>query len=431
MSQIIKIEKLVFGGQALGTMEDGRKIFIWNALPGEEVEVEIIKKKKNFIEATATNIIKASPDRIPATESHYLSCSPWQIMTAEAENHEKINVAKEVFQKIGGFSLPDDIQITSDENIYHYRNKIEYSFWEVDGVTHPAFYDRGGHYRNPIEPCQLASKEINETTQIILDWINQSKLPQRIFKTVVVRSNQAGETVAALFIKDEIEIIAPPKLTGNFVGLQIYYSDPRCPASRPDKLLYSEGQDYLIENIKGVNLKYGLLSFFQVNAPIFTAALNDIEEHLPKNLDLIDLYSGVGSISLPLKRPTTLVEINDEAVNYANDNINLNKLKNCEAILKPAEKATDVITSDKLLIVDPPRAGMHDDVVSKILEVKPPQIIYLSCDLATQARDIAKLLPQYKIKFAKLYNFFPRTPHIESLIILEKINTSTTSSPSL
>jgi tRNA/tmRNA/rRNA uracil-C5-methylase (TrmA/RlmC/RlmD family) len=237
---------------------------------------------------------------------------------------------------------------------------------------------------------------------------------------MIVRSNLKGETVAAIFIKDRVNLTSPLQLQDKFIGLQVYYSDPRCPASRPDELLYSKGQDYLIENIKGVDLKYGLLSFFQVNIPIFTQALDDIEKQIPANLNLIDLYSGVGSISLPLKRPTTLVEINDEAVDYANDNIELNSLTDCQAILKPAENATEVITNDKLLIVDPPRAGMHDDVVDKILEAQPPQIIYLSCDLATQARDIAKLLPTYKVKFAKLYNFFPRTPHIESLIILTK-----------
>jgi 23S rRNA (uracil1939-C5)-methyltransferase len=416
----IIIDKLVFGGQALGNMSDGRKVFVWNALPGEEVEINVLKKKKNMMEAIATKIIKPSPNRIPATEAHFLSCSPWQILSAEAENIEKINVAKEVFQKIGGFELPADIEIAGDNNLYQYRNKIEYSFWEEDGKVFPAFYDRGAHYRHPIDLCNLASKEINTTAQLILDWINQSDWPLRAFKTMIVRSNLKGETVAAIFIKDRVNLTSPLQLQDKFIGLQVYYSDPRCPASRPDELLYSKGQDYLIENIKGVDLKYGLLSFFQVNIPIFTQALDDIEKQIPANLNLIDLYSGVGSISLPLKRPTTLVEINDEAVDYANDNIELNSLTDCQAILKPAENATEVITNDKLLIVDPPRAGMHDDVVDKILEAQPPQIIYLSCDLATQARDIAKLLPTYKVKFAKLYNFFPRTPHIESLIILTK-----------
>jgi 23S rRNA (uracil1939-C5)-methyltransferase len=178
----------------------------------------------------------------------------------------------------------------------------------------------------------------------------------------------------------------------------------------------------LEEELFGTKLRYGLFSFFQVNVPIFKDALEDIGNFVD-DTDLVDYYSGVGSIGLALHdkcQKLTLVESNPEAVEYATENIKINKLKNCEAICKPAELIIDLITSDKTLIFDPPRAGLDKRIVEKVLAELPKKIIYLSCDLSTHARDIGLLKEKYNIKFLKLYNFFPRTAHIEGLCVLEK-----------
>ncbi|MBP7992343.1 MAG: class I SAM-dependent RNA methyltransferase, partial [Candidatus Magasanikbacteria bacterium] len=204
----------------------------------------------------------------------------------------------------------------------------------------------------------------------------------------------------------------------------LYYSTHKSPASVPTELLYSEGQDYLIATILGTQLKFGLLSFFQINIPIFTEAVKDIAAFIGPKDSVLDFYSGVGAISLPLakNRPRTiLVESNPEAVEYAKQNIALNNLTNAEAHCMPAEKITELIDSDSTIIVDPPRAGLHDKVTLALLNKRPPRIVYLSCDLATQARDVQRLSESYKPIFIKLYNFFPRTPHIEGLVVLERI----------
>ena len=135
---------------------------------------------------------------------------------------------------------------------------------------------------------------------------------------------------------------------------------------------------------------------------------------------VIDLYSGVGSIGLTIGGDdVTLVEINEHAVREMRENIS--RLgKNATAVLAPSEKALDYIASDATVIVDPPRAGMHADVIAKLLEVAPERIIYLSCNPVTQARDVALLSASYGIRAHEGYNFFPRTPHIEHLVILDK-----------
>ncbi len=417
---IIKIEKLINGGQALGTTRDGRKAFVWNALPGETVVIQITKNKKNYIEGVAEKIIIASPYRQPPAEDHFLSCSPWQILSYNEENNWKIKLGQELYQGIGKFT-PNTLSIDSMPQEMGYRNKIEYNFWENDNHLNFAFHERGKKYRYAIDHCQLASPAINQTAKLILDWLNQTLSDKRLVKSLIVRSNLAGETIAALFIKQEYDFPIWPLLNENFIGFHVYLSDYRCPASRPDKLVFSQGQNFLTEKINNLSLRYGLLSFFQVNIPIFQKTLNDIEKRLIKNRAILDLYSGVGAISLPLNKHVKkleLVEINAEAIAYAKINIEKNKIKNAQTFLLPAEKSLELITEEKTIIVDPPRAGLHPAVIEKLLLEKPQQIIYLSCDLATQARDLNLLLPDYKIDFQKLYNYFPRTPHIEGLTIL-------------
>lgn len=414
---------MVNGGQCLGR-SDSKVIFAWNALPGEETEVELSKNKKDFAEGTTVSWTNTSPDRATPREDHFLICSPWQIMTYDAENKFKREMSAEALVRIGGLDLKDELQIVSLPAQFGYRNKIEYSFaTTADGVA-LGFFERGEHLHTAIEECALASTAMNKTAKIILAWINEVKIPIRSLKSLIVRGNQAGETIAALFIKDKLEFVNYPVLASGWLGFQLYYSDHRCPASRPDALLYSVGQNYLTEKLGSTKFQFGLLSFFQINVPMFELALNDIASFVKADDFVLDYYSGTGAIGIALAgncKKVILVESNPEAVEYAQINIQTNKLEQkCEAVLKPAEKMLELIKSDTTLVFDPPRSGLHEDVVNRALEQKPERIIYLSCNVATQARDIKLLSAGYQVKFLKLYNFFPRTPHVESLCMLEK-----------
>ncbi len=419
----VTIEKLIFGGQGF-TRINGKACFVWNALPGETVEIEMLKNKKEYIEAVAKKIIVASPDRIEPKDPNFLSTSPWQIMNYEKENEWKKEIALEVYKRIGKEAFADvhpDL-IFDAEKYYSYRNKMEFSFAvDTAGRTCLGFFERGKKVRYAVEKSELADDAINETAANILEWVRAHEITMRSLKSLIIRSDGAGKTIAALFIKDKLAFTDYPKLTDNFIGFQLYYSTHKSPASVPTELLYTEGQDYIMIPLRGINFKVGLLSFFQVHLPVFERALDDIYAHIPEHSNLLDLYSGVGSIGLPLhKRATqvTLVDNNTEAIQYATENIALNKIKNAEAICKPTEDIISLITSDSIVILDPPRAGLHHRVVERILEAKPKTIIYLSCDLSTQARDIFLLHPTYNISFSRLYNFFPRTPHIEGLCVL-------------
>ena len=417
-----KIEKLVFGGQALAHL-NGRTVFLWNALPDEEVEFIITRKHKGILEGIATKIISPSPYRIEPQENHYLSCSPWQIIDFKEENYWKIQIAREVYKKVAPKEILDSLDIEFDEeNKYNYRNKIEFSFTRDKGQLALAFFEREARKHVAVDGCILAPPEINLVAQKILKWLNSERISPENLKTLIIKSNRQNKIIAALFIKTTLSFENYPELDENFIGFEIYYSEPQSPVALPTMLVYSSGQNSLGDEIVGVGLEYGIFSFFQINTPLFIRALKDIKGFIDKGNDVVDFYSGVGAISLPLANGVgklILIDSGEESVNYARKNIELNRITNARAIAAPAEKMLDEITKDKTIIFDPPRVGLHPKMINRVLEKKPKRIIYLSCNLSTQARDLLALLAVYEIKFAKLYNFFPRTPHIESLIILD------------
>jgi 23S rRNA (uracil1939-C5)-methyltransferase len=202
-------------------------------------------------------------------------------------------------------------------------------------------------------------------------------------------------------------------------GGEIIYSDPRSPASRITERLASFGKTAITDKILDHDYSYAAESFFQVNLPVYEQSLRDMAPWIDHDKTL-DLYSGVGSIGLTIgSNETTLVEIDEHAYREMLQNVALqHPTKTVKPVLAASEHALDYIKNDQTVIVDPPRAGMHQAVVDRLLEVLPSRIIYLSCNPVTQARDVAMLLEKYEITAHAGYNFFPRTPHIEHLVVL-------------
>ncbi len=415
--QQVTIDKLVHGGQGLGTLPDGRKVFVWNALPGEVVGVRLLKSKKGFAEAIAEEVITASPDRIaPHEPASYLATSPWQMMTFEAENRYKKEVLSEAFTR-EKVELPD-YEFVFGKKSEGYRSKMEFGFWGDDEGISLAHFVRGSHGKTKVKGSALALPAINMAVEDIVDQLNTMTSGKKAIragdiKSIILRCNQAGETVAALFVKPKkFPVIEKPD---SLKGLFVYHSNPKSPASVPTELLQSQGVRTLTDDVIGTKLKYDVLSFFQVNLTVFESALTRIGDILggqPK----IDLYSGVGSIGIPLAGTSTLIELDAANIEMAKQNIGKLPIKVVHA---STDKSLDYITGREAVIVDPPRAGLGAYVTTQFMQVKPPVIAYLSCNPSTQARDV-KLLTEagYEIKFFEGYNFFPRTPHIESLAIL-------------
>jgi 23S rRNA (uracil1939-C5)-methyltransferase len=419
----LTLDKIVGGGQALGTLDDGRKAFVWGALPGETVTIDVTKKKSKFVEGVVNEIHVSSPNRVkPVDRDSYLSTSPWQIMTFDSEQHYKAALIEEAFE-LHDIVLPNPIEVYSDGVEYGYRNKVEFSWWgdATDGVEtlDLAFFRRGTKGKIPVMGTSLARPEINTLAQAIRDLLHTKGVSGRSLKTLLIRCNRQGDCIWQLYVKDEIDVITKhdaEKLPAK--GGELIFSDPRSPASRITKRLAQFGDTVLTDTIRATPFRYATEGFFQVNVPVYEQSLQDMSQWL-EGKPVVDMYSGVGTIGITIGGPDAiLVEVDENAVREMKRNIAELGMQ-AQAILAPSEKALEYITSDRTIIVDPPRAGLHADVVNKLLESKPSRIIYLSCNPVTQARDVALLGDIYGIRYHRGYNFFPRTPHIEHLVILD------------
>ena len=429
--ETLRLEKIVGGGQAIGTLDDGRKAFVWGGLPKELVTIRVTKKKSHFVEGVMTEIIEKSPERItPRDENSYLSTSPWQIMPMSSEQFQKISLIEEAFS-LHNITLPEKIKVFSDGVEFNYRNKVEFSWFgdktddDEKETLDLAFFKRGGKGKVVVDGTSLAHPSINKLAIEIRDLLREKPIVARQLKTLLIRSDQHGNAVWQLYVKDKIgNLISDDeaKLL-SAAGGEIIYSDPKSPASRITERLNKFGDTTLSDMILGVAFNYACEGFFQINIPVYEKALSDMKAWINCNekLSTLDLYSGVGTIGLTIGGDdVTLVEINEHAVAEMQRNIAKLNRPNAKAILAPSEKSLEYITGEQIVIVDPPRAGLHADVTNRLLETEPPRIIYLSCNPVTQARDVSLLQEKYEIVHHQGYNFFPRTPHIEHLVVLDR-----------
>lgn len=420
ITEMIKVEKFIPGGQALGTLADGKKIFLWGALPGEVVtKTKVTKEKSSFVEGIAEEITEQSKFRVEPRDECYLATSPWQIIAEEYEDQQKDEILHEIFRQ-HSIEIPADLQefhITGSDNYYGYRNKMEYTLYysHEDEQIHLAFHERGSHRKVPIASSSLERPEILAKAQAIVDELNAKGEEARKYQSLLLRCNENGQASGGLFENGKPHPKFP-KLTDELFGIEYSYS--------PN-------------------------GFFQINLPVYRQALEAIRAACAKGVQteldaepahqgdndaqhtikVLDLYSGVGTIGLSVARDTelTLVECDRSAYDEMVANVaaatKVTGNPTIQPVLARSEDALSYVEHDQIVIVDPPRAGCLPAVIEKFLEVKPSMIVYLSCNPATQARDVKKLLEKYAIDFLQPYNFFPRTPHIENLIVLKRKDT--------
>lgn len=404
-----------------------KRAFVWGGLPGELVKLKIIKQRAGILEAQVAEVLEASPQRIDAADPEiYISTSPWQIYDFDYEQQLKIEQIKLAFAQQKIAIQPPEMK--TDRQIYGYRNKMEYTFWwnnETEQIE-LAVYRRGTKGKIATDTgSSLALAAINQAALDVVKLLNQKQLQARQLKTLLLRADQSEQVIAQLYVIDrELKRVFDDqdfeKL--NLNGFEVIYSDPRSPASKITDRLTSFGQTKLTDSLFNKTFSYPAESFFQINLPVYQLALSDIAENLLPDLPVVDFYSGVGTIGLSVADANTelkLIEINPAAVDEMAKNINRLGYKKASAVLSASENATEFISRESTLIVDPPRAGLHTKMIDQILTVKPKRLIYLSCNPVTQARDVAVLQEKYHRSRIIGYNFFPRTPHVESLVILD------------
>ncbi len=386
ITERIKVEKLIPGGQALGTLASGQKIFLWNALPGEiATKIQLTKRKSTYLEGIVLDFEDPSPHRQSPRDLCYLSTSPWQILDYKFELEQKSLLLQEIFRQ-HGMMIPA-LPVVTDGQDLGYRNKMEYSlfFDHDDQLVHLAFRARGSHRKIPVDQSSLERPEILARAQQIVEELNQTHADARQFQSLLLRASQDGKVSGGLYENH-----------------------------RPHPHF-----EQLRDQILGHEYSYSPNGFFQINLPIYELALRAMTPWV-KTPDVLDLYAGVGTIGLSIarERELTLVECDKSAYRELEHN--------CEGttarpVWSKSETALDYVQAGQTVILDPPRAGCHTSLLEKLLEASVPTIIYLSCNPATQARDVKILSEKYQILHVQPFNFFPRTPHLENLVILQRV----------
>ncbi len=441
----IEVTSVSYKGHGVTLHPDGREIHILGAVPGDILDIQIYKRVKDIYYADVVEIKHESSYRIsPREEEVYKSTSPWQIFDFNYENSIKKNFVTRFFKEHADTQIDSEIFFPNGFDIYNYRNKIEYGFWrdKESGKYSFSFFKRGSSRgKIPVTNSALNHPLINEVGSLFLDLVNSKSIDFGILKYLILRySYKTNKVFAHLIIQKDFEELNISKdefrvffeKTKLLSGLTVSFSTPETPGARTEKEYLNLGKEYLEEKISDFDFIYHHSHFFQVYVPIFDYVIKDIMDVLDTIVKerkclfskMTDLFAGVGIFGITLNQfaeSIVGVEISPNTKEFAETNAGFANLTNFDFIETDTDKATDILENSDIVIVDPPRAGISKDTIKAILKFKPEIIVYLSCNPQTQAMDFNWLKKDYKMIFNKGYNLFPRTPHVEHLIILEKI----------
>ena len=368
--------------------------FVPNTIPGDIVNIKIVKENKKYNEAILIDLVKSSSKRIDAPCPYFGICGGCTLQTLSYEKGIDYKKEKVInyFKKMGLIINPS---LITNDTPYNYRNKITLKV--VNGVV--GYYKLNSHSVVEVNNCILAEECINDVISIVcgMGIINGE---------VIIRSNYKSEILIIINSKDKINTT---NISNNIKGIIIN-----------DKVIY--GNDYFYEEINNIKYKVSYKAFFQVNRNVASKMFKLVEDFTNNNDCVLDLYSGVGTLGLSASKKAKNVvgvEINKDAVDNANQNAVINKLNNAKFIYSDASNIKNIDVAFNKLIVDPPRAGLSREVIDFIKFKLPDEIMYISCDYHTQARDL-KLLDSYEIIDSYICDLFSYTYHVECICFLRK-----------
>lgn len=411
------------------TSYNGKPLFVIGAVPGEEVTALVTKKRKAYMQAVVQEVHSPSPYRLQTHEDHYLSCSPWQPFTYDYQLTLKEQMLTQAYTEYAEETLAVNAFYGAPEQ-QGYRNKMEFSFWNEEGYMYLAFHKRGSPFVKVPLPngCLLGGKLTNDLAYSINLALNTAGISKQDLKVLILRESKAHRKAVALLLVTNPEREYPIQKSmfpETLDGLCIAYSSPRSPAAGIETIISTEGTLFLDEEVGGMKFRYPIDGFFQNNIALFEQAVEDMKTHITPARKMVELYSGVGTIGQLLHtmaEEVLGVEIIESAVEMATYNATQNGISNYTALHSASEKLDSALLNETdILVLDPPRAGLHPDVIQMILEKQPKQIVYLSCNPSTQAKDYALLRSMYSPTWLAGYDFYPNALHLESLLILQRV----------
>ncbi|MCI6324805.1 MAG: 23S rRNA (uracil(1939)-C(5))-methyltransferase RlmD [Bacteroidales bacterium] len=457
----ITITGIAAEGKALTRIDD-MVVFVPYCVPGDIVDLQVTKKKHSFMEARVERIVKPSEERCEAVCKHYGVCGgcKWQILPYPAQLRYKQQQVTDNLTRIGKVKLPEISPILGSKHIYAYRNKLEFTFadrkWLSWDEIHAAggldqidnTYGLGFHITNcfdkvlDIEECHLMPDINNRIRNGIRRFARDHAMTfynehthQGQLRTLILRANHKGEIMLILSFGEPLDdngFALLEWLHSEFpeiVSLQYVVNTKYNDTIGDLDIQVFFGADHIMEEMEGLQFKVGPKSFYQTNTEqayeLYKVA-RDFAELTGEEL-VFDLYTGTGTIANFVAKQAKQVigiEYVPEAIEDAKVNAKLNLLDNT---LFFAGDMKDILNEDfiaqygrpDVIITDPPRAGMHEDVVKTILFAEPKRIVYVSCNPATQARDLALLDEKYEVTKVQPVDMFPHTQHVENVVQLK------------
>jgi len=452
-------------GMGVAKTAEGRVYFVKNTVPGDVVDAIPYKKRSGYFEANVSRWISESEVRVAPPCTHFGVCGgcKWQHLDYDAQLHFKQHEIDRNLLRIGGVEAVQKESIVKAESPYFYRNKMEFSFsnrrWlRAEEIESDEVFERNGlGFHIPgmwdkvvdIHDCHLQANPSNAIRNAIRDFAIENKLPffdskaqQGFLRSLMIRNTKAGAFMVLIQFFYEDKPLQETLL--NFVKDQFpeIQSLLYCVNSKPNDTLYDQeiklfsGQDFLMETLRNLTFKITAKSFYQTNSYQVEKLYEVVEEFAGLKGDEIvyDLYSGIGTITLFLAHQCVRivgVESVPEAVTAAKENAVTNKIENASFVVGDMKTIfNDAFTRQwgqpDVVVTDPPRNGMHLDVVKQLLRLAPKKIVYVSCNSATQARDLGFLKTQYRLTKSRAVDMFPQTHHVENVVLLERIQNDDT-----
>lgn len=459
--QNITIEAYAAEGKCIAHLEDGKVVFVPNAVPGDVVDVRLLKNKKSYAEGKVIRLVAPSPARVEPFCPHFGVCGgcKWQMLPYELQLQYKQQQVEDQLKRIGHVDLPPLLPILGSPTQTNYRNKLEFTFCThryrtqeelqaaegMELLPEPALgFHAPGLFDKvvPIYTCYLQPEPTNTLLKVLRDYTTLHNLPyydHRMhtgwLRNIMLRVARTGEVLANLVVKSEKKKEREALLEhiyNNVPGVtSLHYTiNPKVNDSVHDlDVQLYKGKGHIEETLEDYRFIISPKSFFQTNTHQAEALYKVTREFagLTGSEVLYDLYCGTGSIGIFCSKGAKKVigiEVVEDAIEDAKKNASLNNLQHCIFYSGDvAEICNDEFFAQHgrpdVIITDPPRAGMHEKLVQQLLKMRAPKIVYVSCNPATQARDLQLLCTDYKVTRLQPVDMFPHTHHIENVALLE------------
>lgn len=446
---ILEIQDVNFPNKAYGFYE-GEKVVVKNAISGQKVRAQVFKKRGSGVEARLQEVLERSPlERSAGMCSHHTLCGgcTYQTMYHEAELKLKERQVKRLLEQ-AGILVEQWEGITPAPCKTGYRNKCEFSFGdeEKDGPLALGMRKKMSHYEVvSLKDCNIVDEDYLQIVEGALVFFQERQVPfyhklrhDGSLRHLVVRKGAAtGEILVNLVTTSEVpfsleefqQMLLALPLKGSICGILHSVNDGVADVVRSDEMHLLYGRDYFMEKLFDLDFKVSVYSFFQTNSKGAEELYSIVKEFAGDVSDktVFDLYCGTGTIGQIMaeggSRKVIGIELVEEAVAAANENAVRNRLENCEFIAGDVlQKVDELEEKPDLIIVDPPRDGIHPKAIGKIIEFGAPEIIYVSCKPTSLARDLEVFQNEgYRVKRMRLMDMFPRTVHVETVVLMSRI----------